>query len=423
MEKPLIDEMFELILCNKLEELDHIARPEDAICIRTAVSTESESAADLSIDLEDITKQAPWITPFYIGPKVIFSSLSTALQKEAGYSKTHVPLDWSFSFDSNVAEKLRAYVNHENINKVDKERVITLLKLKKKHSLQTDLLPFLFENLRLSRDNEKNLRPLKTIEAFKKLDYIDWEAFAENPDKPSFRCDEINISQQAIDTYNDLINDNEIKKRENRAAFTQVVLFELAIIWLGGKETKSAEELFEELIDFCVINLKKLPKYELKFAIQFLTKPTKTRFFGPLNGVSKKLLKDLRGMAWDMIHFRVMETFATATKEGSFFLPFFVSFDDKFSEIIKHNQISMLMVDDRLERMHSAGIDEYEFNVLLQSCTSTKVKEQMTPKKSEERRQKNLSTIELMDILTAQAKVLEVLAEKERRNRLCKKKR
>ncbi|WP_097302869.1 hypothetical protein [Pseudomonas chlororaphis] len=415
MEKPIIDEMFELIVRGELEKLESISRPEDAIHIRSIVSTSNNGGVNLAIDLEEITSLAPWITPIFHGPKLYLMSASTALQSSISGGKSNITIDWSFSFDSNVAEKVRAYVNHENINSADQERVITLIRLKNKYSLQTDLIPFLFENLRLSRNDTKNDRPLNTILAFKKLDHLDLKAFEKNPKKPLFQCDEEDLIKSSIKTYEDLVNAKEVKNREHKALFTQVILFELAIIWL--KRPSNSETAFRDLIDFCVLHLKKLPKYELLLSLKFLENPTKIRFFGPLSGVSKKLTKELRGMAWDISHMRSLETLSTASNHGSFFIPFFVSFDERFSEILKQHQIQFLLMDDRLKRMQSATPSEMYLQQKINSCMSQKVLQEMTHLKSEERRQHKTPTFELEHILYQQEKILEQLVEDTRANR------
>ncbi|MFP7836580.1 hypothetical protein ACLHTS_06755 [Pseudomonas aeruginosa] len=412
MERPIIDEMFDLMVRGELDKLEKISRPQDAVYIRSAISTNSTIGTGLAIDLEDIINRAPWITPLFLGPKIYFTSASIALQNSTTNGKANILIDWSFSFDSNVAERIRAYVNHENINEADRLRVITLLKLKKEYSLQTDLVPFLFENLRLSRDNKQNERPLNTIVAFKKIDFLDWDAFEKDPSKPIFQCNEENLIRDAQKIYGDLVNNTEVKKREHKALFTQVILFELAIIWLKGD--LSPAESFRALIDFCVLQLKKLAKYELLFAWRFLNAPNRVRFFGPLNGVAKDLIKSLRGMAWDMSHMRTLETMSTKSNAGSFFIPFFVSFDDKFSEILKQNQIQILLIDDRLKRMHSAGVDEAAFQKNLRSCMSPEVLEKMNYSLSEARRNSEIPAFELEHILAHQTKILEELADKAR---------
>jgi len=415
MEKPVVDQVFEALLKGEPHLLEKITRPEDAIHIRSAISTNNPTSASLDIDLEEITRQAPWITPLFLGPKIHFFSLSTSIQSRISGRSSIVPLDWSFSFDSNVAEKVRAYTNHENINKVEKKRVITLLKIKRKYNIQTDLMPFIFENMRLSRHNKENKRPLNTIAAFKMIEYIDWIKFDSNPNKPVFNCDTDKLLQEAEDTYNDLVNEKEVKKREYKALFTQVILFELAIQWL--KKPNDPEFVFSQLIDFCVVQLKKLPKYELLIVWDFLKQPKKVRFFGPLADVGKKLIKDLKGIAWDISHLRTLETMSTMSQKGAFFIPFFVSFDEKFSEILKKNQISILVIDDRLKRMHSAGINELDFQIQLTKCMSDKVKELTSLQHSEKRRKSHIQEFDLKHILSHQEIELKEIADDCRKSK------
>lgn len=55
-------------------------------------------------------------------------------------------IDWSYSFDSNVADKMKAYIElNDKLQASDKERVIQLLKFKRDLNLQTDIIPFIFE--------------------------------------------------------------------------------------------------------------------------------------------------------------------------------------------------------------------------------------------------------------------------------------
>ncbi|MEZ8365751.1 hypothetical protein AB6C96_11385 [Vibrio cyclitrophicus] len=412
MDRPVVDEIYDILVKGDLERLEGISRPQDAVYIRTAISTESANAAGLHINLEDITSKAPWVTPLFIGPKVFLNSASTALQSHLTGGTSSVPIDWSFSFDSNVGERVRAYVNHENINKKDQDRIITLLKLKKEYSLQTDLVPFLFENLRLSREDNKNLRPLNTILAFKKLDHIDWDSFEKDPYKPKFICNEQELLKESERDYESFVTNEEVKNREYKAVFTQVILFELAILWL--KNPTKPDEVFSKLIDFCVLQLGKLPKYELLVALQFLEKPKRVRFFGPLADVAKKIESDLKGMAWDISHVRTLETMSTITALGSFFLPFFVSFDDKFSELLKLNQINFLVIDDRLKRMHSASVHELRFQIKLDECMSEEVLSKSSYKESEMRKQYMLPINDLQHILKHQEVALKAIADEVR---------
>ncbi len=273
-------------------------------------------------------------------------------------------------------------------------------------------MPFLFENLRLSREDHKNLRPLNTILAFKKLDHIDWESYEKDPYNPKFICNEQELIKESEKDYESFVTNEEVKKREYKAIFTQVILFELAILWL--KNPTEPDEVFRKLIDFCVLQLGKLPKYELLIALQFLEKPKRVRFFGPLADVAKDIESALKGMAWDISHMRTLETMSTITTSGSFFLPFFVSFDDKFSEILRFNQIKFLVIDDRLKRMHSASTHELHFQIKLNECMSEDVLNKLSHKESEMRKRYILPLNDLQHILKHQEVTLKEIADEVR---------
>lgn len=418
MQKPVIDELFSAIISGDMAKFGEIERERstEAAYIRVVLSTESKNGVTPHIDLTEIKSEAPWITPFYVGPKLIFISALTSLQSRLTGGKSHPKIDWSFSFDSNVAEKVRAYVFHEKINEADLKRIISLIRVKKKYKLQTDILPFLFENLRLSRENSKNERPLNTILAFKKLDYIDWNKFESNPEHPHFNCNDEKLLAEAHHTYNSLVKTEEVLIREQRALFTQVILCETAIQWLTNPQFPP-EKSFSSIIEFCVLQLEKLPKRELAFMWLFLQKPKSQRFFGPLADLSKNLIRDLRGMAWDISHIRSLESLSAAGSSDYFYMPFFVSFDDRFNEILKTNQVNFMIYDDRLKRIQASCIIEKTIQDKINQCMTEKTRAAMGIYESEKRRKSEIPIESLKHIISIQEKQIEKLATTRRQER------
>lgn len=403
MLRPILDEMFEAIIFNDIDKFDNISdtRAEETISLRTIISTTDSSNIEIGIDLNKILKEVPFMIPLFKGPNFIFISAQTALETQAGIKKSTVIADWSFSFDSNVAEKVRGYFNNENIDLTNKQRVITLLSLKKKHSIRIDLLPFLIENIRFAREDESNLRPLNTIAAFKAIDYLNWEEFEKDPNNPVLirNGKELSLNElvyESEDIYNSLLNHKEVKNIENNTLFCHVFLLEFTREYLSSKDT--AKITFSRMIDFCIFELGKIPIFELSLAWQFFHKPHAIRFFGPIRGLKKTLIKDIKGMAWDLTHIRTLETIATISKKGSFFLPFFVSFDQKFSELLQDNPITIFIMDDNAKSMLSARENEKEFQYILNELISEKAKKAISPEQRELRRKNNLD-IKNLDML------------------------
>jgi len=109
-------------------------------------------------------------------------------------------------------------------------------------------------------------------------------------------------------------------------------------------------------------------------------------FFGPITGRSQKMLKEIRGMAWDMTLLRVMEKNATASRFGSFFIPYFVSIDRRWRYLLRLNPVTLMLIDDAHRRVLSARADELAFQRVLGECTQTELQAEMTPEKVEARR-------------------------------------
>jgi hypothetical protein len=109
-------------------------------------------------------------------------------------------------------------------------------------------------------------------------------------------------------------------------------------------------------------------------------------FFGPITGRSKTMLEDIRGMAWDMALLRVLEKNATASRLGSFFIPYFVSIDRRWRHLLRLNPVRMMLIDDVHRRVLFARTDELAFQRLFEECAQTGLQAEMTPEKVEARR-------------------------------------
>lgn len=91
-------------------------------------------------------------------------------------------------------------------------------------------------------------------------------------------------------------------------------------------------------------------------------------------------------MAWDMTLLRVMEQIATTSQFGSFFVPYFVSIDGRWRNLLRLNLVELMLIDDRHKRVLSARADELAFQRVLEECLQTVFHLEMTPGKIEARR-------------------------------------
>ena len=176
---PLIDELYGAILTENNSKLDYIAeqRSDEFENIRIIMSTPKEGGVSLDLDLDIIKKKCPIIVSIFQHDNFFITSAEIAMQSSLTVGKSIVPIDWSFSYDSNFAEKLKNIFLGGDIRDEDKELIRNFIFLKKELSIQTDIFPMIIENVRLRRNHPENDRPRDTIASFKALDYIDWNKF------------------------------------------------------------------------------------------------------------------------------------------------------------------------------------------------------------------------------------------------------
>ncbi len=389
-ELPIADAIFSALLNHDEAALDAIAEVRAAECVfvRTVVCTEAPGAVDLDLGLSFSSSE--YVTPFFEGPRAFFMSARTSIDARLNGGRSRVPIDFSLSFDSNFAEKLRAVVFGENIQKVERDRVLEILMLKARDSrVQFDVMPFLIENTRLVREDPSNARPLNTLIAFRMLDHLDWDALRGDPSHLVFDTssqvlrDQLRPDAEAF--LVELQASEEIDRHEATSARTQALLLRFARLWHGsGKKDKG--RILGELLHFCIDTLGSIPLIELRLIWSGMNTDQGSPFFGPIMGRSAGMLQKTRGMAWDMTLLRAMEKTATKNEGGSFFIPSFVSLDRRWRDLLRLNPVKMMVIDDANARVLFSRVDELEFQRALGECAPAGVKSEMTPDKVEARR-------------------------------------
>ena len=264
---PVIDEIFNALLAGDGASFDSLATDRAVECseIRALICTDDSSAVALDLNLQ--LKSTIYVTSVFSGPRAVFVSPEISKQILSQGEKAIFPIDHSLSFDSNFAEKLRAMFNNENIPQFERDRVIAVLMLKANNPrVQLDVLPFLYENVRLACEDVDNLRPLNTLIAFRMLDHLNWEEFRHNPSQPDFGTDIKRLKdalQPSADAFlSGLYADQSVNHMEVTTLGTQALLFRFAKLWRNNPR-KNTEQILEELIQFSITKLGALPSTEL----------------------------------------------------------------------------------------------------------------------------------------------------------------
>lgn len=387
---PIIDALFSALINSDKDALDEIESQRAAECafLRAVICTDAPGAIDLELGLNVTSSE--YVTPFFEGPRAFFMSAGASIQARLSGGRSNALIDFSLSFDSNFAEKMRAAIAGEKIQQVDRDRVNEVLMLKARNrNVQFDVLPFLIENTRLTRDDPRNERPLNTLIAFRMLDHLDWDAFRDDPSRFVFDapCEELKTSlrPEAMAFQSELQTSGDVIRHEATSAGTQALLLRFARLW-HEKRKPDKRRILRELLRFTIHHLGAIPLTELHFVWSGMTSESGAPFFGPITGRSKTMLEDVRGMAWDMTLLRVLEKNATASRRGSFFIPYFVSIDRRWRHLLRLNPIRMMLIDDAHRRVLFARADELSFQRFFEECAQTELQAEMTPEKVEARR-------------------------------------
>lgn len=403
---PVIDILFRALLTGDQAALADLSTHRAAECadLRALVSTEQAGAVELDLGLGATSNIH--VTPIFEGPNAFFISRHVSVQARLTGGQTTVPLDYSLSFDSNFAEKMRATLSGENIQPVDRNRVIEVLMLKAKNPrVQFDLMPFLYENVRLARENESNMRPLNTVIAFRMLDHLNWDTFKSDPGRFDFDTPiEIlkpSLQREADAFLSSLYSAPAIVHHEAKSLGIQALLLRFSTLW--RKEGKrDAARILSQLVQFCISELGFLPATELSLIWSGIRGKVVAPFFGPLINPSPKLLKAVRGMAWDMTHLRLMEQTAHLTQYGSFFIPHFVSFDERWRDLLRLNPVRFMVVDDTKKSALFGRANELDFQQALHECSGDSLLGESSPEKIAARRTAARSiTVDAMQQLVA----------------------
>ncbi|HBN9984874.1 TPA: hypothetical protein L3965_000639 [Pseudomonas aeruginosa] len=305
-----------------------------------------------------------YVTSIFEGPRASFVSRHTGVQAILTGGRSNVQIDYSLSFDSNFAERMRALVFRETSGGINHERVLEVLRLKARNPcVQFDVLPFLYENVRLSRDNTENQRPVNTLIAFRMLDEMNWKEFGDTG-QLRFNRDEDRLKEDlridAEQFIRSLYTSDAIILHEAGALGVQALLLRFANLWHESQK-KESSRILTGLLDFCISDLGYVPMTELSLIWRGISSKVVAPFFGPITGASKDVLTKVRSMAWDIMHLRLMERLATQSNLGSFYIPYFVSLDAKWRELLLINPIRVMLLDDSQRRMLCARSGELEF--------------------------------------------------------------
>lgn len=242
------------------------------------------------------------------------------------------PIDHSIGLDSNTLSYLKPYINNKGVP----EDFVEVFEFISRDEVGIDPLPFLLENTQ-NLLNPKSVD--KTSERYKYYEILrtlDREMLENHGVVISTESEEgLNKRIQKI-LGNHVVNyqhgNLEGMERKHRALYC--ILLGMASINLKTRKSHPSEKM-KKFMDFLDIELGFFATREALLAYKYFERGQKLNFFGRIQKNKPNLLKNLKNMAWDMLHIRQMEeNFKLDTEKGRYFFSAFLTFDKDLIEII-----------------------------------------------------------------------------------------
>ncbi len=310
------------------------------------------------IYLSEIEESCPAITRFFNASGLLFYD-DELYEANTKHESVAFPLEYSVSFDTQVAEAFRIYEGGKSVSDWDWfYQLVMLVKGREDNSFNFDYTFYMIEDLVHTLDLS-NMRPFETVRALKRFDYLDIGSFRNNPKKPVFNIDRIQSGRKAAEAISSFQNSKEIQDSLARRKGLKLILMKgMQLRWLDKKDYIKN---LEKLVTYTIDHLGRFAKLELYFAWKLMKHGEEYRFFGHLMQKSKKAIEKLSGMSWDLYSLRHQETMASKSYKARFYVPFIASFDRRFKELIEACPIRCMLVDERDKRISLIFFDDSEF--------------------------------------------------------------
>ncbi len=339
---------------------------------RVIYSTNNIDGHFSSLSLRKIEESCPTIKKFFYGSGLLFYS-DTHYSKTESEGAIKIPIDYSLSLDSNLAERFRVWEKKGSLGQEKKrlEGLIRFIKGSVTDGFNFDYSFFLLENL-IDSMKPDNTRPFETIRALKRFDFLSYENNSFDVSKPIFLESRDSAGKRAIQALHSFHSSKEAFDFLNRRDGLYLILLK-AIILREQKEL-SLYEVLEALIIFSLESLGSFAKTEIYFAWKLFKYGNKLSFFNSVSQLTEKSVHKIRGMAWDLYAIRYQETLTSKSNLGDFFVPFFASFDNRFIELSQACPIRAVIIDDVEQRALTVFLDEYEFMKDLNIATTDELR-------------------------------------------------
>ena len=226
----------------------------------------------------------------------------------------------------------------EEYNKIpDYDKIRKMIEYLQLPEVNYCCVPYLVENA-AKKDDINVIDCYKNIKSFMLFKSFDFSVFEEKGECAYVRQEE-DIQIDVDGLYNDMLSEKFYQAYENLFRMQKALyVLLLKTVCIEFTNRKSAKNKVMELFDFVNEQLGFIAERELEVCYYYFNHHEKTKkFFKKVQKNSKDLLHTINGMAWDLIHIRLIEQQFTLkpTDEVRFAIHVLLTYDDGLKEILQ----------------------------------------------------------------------------------------
>jgi hypothetical protein len=361
-----------LTAANKADSFFNIIMSDrEAFCGLKVIYASATSAEFNGVSFDAINEECRLIRPLFTGRGLQFYTDEVFSETIRGQAR--IPLDYSLSFDSNIAEQFRLFVSGKKLS--DSDSFLQLVKMVKvrEPTFNFDFMPFILENL--AHDVDGNDRPLNTLTALKQFDYLGRGAYATQK-RPDFAKGEVRARIEARMLLDSCKSDMAMQHQLARQKTTYLMLLHAMI--LRWKYPSKHHDNIARMVRTSLNFLGKFAKTEIYFASKLLAPDKRIpHFFSPVSSPRANGLVALRGISWDLFFLRFLETASTKDDRGTFYVPFMASSDKKYASLVEVFPVKAIVSSPQQKLVHTVYADDMEFMTLLANALPHDLREEL----------------------------------------------
>lgn len=233
----------------------------------------------------------------------------------------------------------------EEYNKIpDYDKIRKMIEYLQLPEVNYCCVPYLVENA-AKKDDINVIDCYKNIKSFMLFKSFDFSVFEEKGECAYVRQEE-DIQIDVDGLYNDMLSEKFYQAYENLFRMQKALyVLLLKTVCIEFTNRKSAKNKVMELFDFVNEQLGFIAERELEVCYYYFNHHEKTKkFFKKVQKNSKDLLHTINGMAWDLIHIRLIEQQFTLkpTDEVRFAIHVLLTYDG-LKEILQINPIEQIV--------------------------------------------------------------------------------